>query len=167
MNGVKSSSAIFFGSPHWCSLRFGTNDDHRTAGVIDALTEQVLTEAALLPLEHVGQRLQRPLVRARERLATAAVVEQGVDRLLQHPLFVADDDLRSVELDSRRLQTIVAVDNAAVEVVEIAGRETLPPIKRHERTQIWRNHRHASVSIIHSGLLSLSRKASDDLQTFR
>ena len=35
-----------------------TDDDHRTARVVDALAEQVLTEPALLALQHVGQRLQ-------------------------------------------------------------------------------------------------------------
>jgi hypothetical protein len=34
-----------------------------------------------------------------DRLAAAAVVEERVDRFLEHPPLVADDDLRSVELD--------------------------------------------------------------------
>src|SRR5207302_993813 len=41
-------------------LELGTDDDDRAAGIIDALAEQVLPEAALLALEHVGERLQRP-----------------------------------------------------------------------------------------------------------
>ena len=36
-----------------------TDDDDRTARVIDALAEQVLAEPALLALDHVGQGLQR------------------------------------------------------------------------------------------------------------
>ena len=98
MNGLKSSSAIFLGRPHWCSLQLGADDDDGAARVVDALAEQVLAEAALLALEHVGQRLERALVRAGDGLAAAAVVEQRVDRLLQHPLLVADDDLRGVQL---------------------------------------------------------------------
>jgi hypothetical protein len=43
----------------------GTDDDDRATRVVDALAEQVLPEAAALALEHVGQRLQRTLVRAR------------------------------------------------------------------------------------------------------
>jgi hypothetical protein len=31
-------------------LELGTDDDDRTAGVVDALAEQILTEAALLAL---------------------------------------------------------------------------------------------------------------------
>ncbi len=45
-------------------LQFRTDDDDRTAGIVDALAEQVLTEPALLALQHVGERLQRTLVRA-------------------------------------------------------------------------------------------------------
>ena len=62
-------------------LEFRPGHDHRTARIVDALAEQILAEAALLALEHVGQRLQGPLVGARDRAAAAAVVEQRVDRL--------------------------------------------------------------------------------------
>src|SRR5690606_15358269 len=76
-----------------------TDHDDRPAGVVDALTEKVLAEAALLTLEHVAQGLERALVRAGDRLAAAPVVEERVDRFLQHPPLVPDDDLRSVQLD--------------------------------------------------------------------
>src|ERR1700730_8038007 len=38
------------------------NHNHRTAGIVDALAKQILPEAALLSLKHVGKRLERPLV---------------------------------------------------------------------------------------------------------
>ena len=41
------------------------DDDDRTARVVDALAEQVLAEPALLALQHVGERLQRAVARAR------------------------------------------------------------------------------------------------------
>ena len=40
-------------------LQFRTYDDYRTCRVIDTLTEKVLTEASLLTLERIGERLQR------------------------------------------------------------------------------------------------------------
>ena len=107
MNGLNSSSAIAFGRPHWCSLSSGTDDDDRTARVVDALAEQVLTEAALLALEHVGQRLERTLAATANRLGAAAVVEQRVHRFLQHALLVAENDFRRAvrdELLSRLLR---------------------------------------------------------------
>ena len=119
MNGLNSSSAISFGRPHWCSLSRGPGDDHRAARVVDALAEQVLAEAALLALEHVGQRLERAVARAGHRATAAAVVEQRVDGLLQHALLVVDDDLRRTEIE-QPLEAVVAVDHAAVEVVQVA-----------------------------------------------
>jgi hypothetical protein len=62
------------------------------------------------------------LLLAEDRATAAAVVEERVDRLLQHPLLVADDDLGSVEVE-QLLEAVVAVDQATVEVVEVARGE--------------------------------------------
>ena len=121
-------------------LELRTDHDHRTAGIVDALAEQVLAEAALLAFQHVGERLQRTLVGAGDDAAAAAVVEQRVNRFLQHALFVAHDDVRRLELD-QALQTVVAVDDAAIEVVQVRRRKTAA-IQRNERTQFRRDHRH-------------------------
>ena len=59
-----------------------TNHDHRPGGVVDSLAEQVLTEPALLALDHVGQALERPIARSQHGPLAAVVVEEGVDRLL-------------------------------------------------------------------------------------
>ena len=120
-------------------LELRTDHDHRAAGIVDALAEQVLTEPALLALEHVGERLQRTLVGAGDDAAAAAVVEQRIDRLLKHALLVADDDVRRPQLD-QPLQAVVAVDDAAVEVVEVGGREAAA-VERHQRPQVRRDHR--------------------------
>jgi hypothetical protein len=120
-------------------LQRRTDDDDRAARVVDALAEQVLTEPALLALQHVGEALQGALVGPGDRLAAAAVVEQGVDRFLQHAALVADDDLGSVQLE-QALQAVVPVDDAAVEVVEVAGREPAA-VERHEGPQIRGKHR--------------------------
>src|SRR5262249_38056391 len=114
-------------------------DDDRAARVVDALAEQVLAEPALLALEHVAERLQRALVGPGDRLASATVVEERIDRLLEHAALVPDDDLRRVELE-QALQAVVAVDDAAVEIVEIARREPTA-VERNEGTQIRREHR--------------------------
>src|ERR1700688_3751326 len=120
--------------------QLGADHDHRASRIVDALAEQVLAEAALLALQHVGQRLQRALVGAVDDAAAAAVVEQRVDRLLQHALFIADDDVGRAQLH-QPLQAVVAVDDAAVEVVEVGGGEATA-IERHQRPQVRRNHRH-------------------------
>src|SRR4029079_17049648 len=80
-------------------LEFRPDDNDRTRGVVDALAEQVFAEAALLALDHVGQRLQRTVGRAQHRAAAAAVVKERIDRLLEHSLLVANDDFGRVEID--------------------------------------------------------------------
>ena len=118
-------------------LQLRADDDDGTAGIVDTLAEQVLAEAALLALEHVAEGLERAVVRAGDGTAAAAVVDQGVDGFLQHALFVADDDVRRLQLD-QSLQTVVAVDDAAVEVVEVRGREAAA-VELDHRTQLGRD----------------------------
>ena len=142
-------------------LELRTDHDDRTARIVDALAEQVLAEAALLALQHVGERLQRTLVGARDDAAAAAVVEQRVDSLLQHALFVADDDVRRAQFD-QPLQAVVAVDDAAIEIVQIRRREAAA-VERNERTQIRRDHRNHGQD--HPfGLVARHQERLDDLQ---
>ena len=112
-------------------LEGGADHDDRTARVVDPLAEQVLAEPALLALQHVRERLERPVARSRHRAAAPAVVEQGVDRLLQHALLVVDDDLGRAQVE-QPLQPVVPVDDPAVEVVEVARWRT-----GHRRAGPW------------------------------
>ena len=120
-------------------LQLGTDHDHGTAGIIDALAEQVLAEAALLAFERIGERLERAVVGATQNAAAAAVVEQRVDGFLQHALFVAHDHVGRVQLD-QLLQPVVAVDDAAIQIVQI-GRGETAAIQWHQRTKLGRNDR--------------------------
>ncbi len=137
--GLEELERHLLGQAALVQLQLGTDDDDRTAGVVDALAEEVLTEAALLALEGVGERLERTVVRAAQDAATAAVVEQSVDGLLQHALFVADDDLRRVQVH-QLLEAVVAVDDAAIEVVEV-GRGEAAAVERNERAKFGRDDR--------------------------
>ena len=118
-------------------LEFRTDDDDRAARVVHALAKEVLAETAAFALEHVAERFQRTVRGTGDGAAMAAVVEERVHRLLEHALFVADDDLGGLELE-QRAETVVAVDDATIEIVEIRGRETAT-FKRHERTKIRRD----------------------------
>src|SRR5205085_6906654 len=120
-------------------FQLGTDDDGRTAGVVNTFTKQVLTETSLLALERVGERLERTVVRALQHAAAAAVVEERVDRFLQHALLVAHDDVGRAELE-QLLEAVVAVDDAAVEVIEIRRGEAAA-VQRDERAQLGRNDR--------------------------
>ena len=120
-------------------LELGVDDDDRAAGVVDALAEQVLAEAALLALEGLGERLERATAAARDGTAATAVVEEGVDGLLKHALLVVDDDRRGVEVE-QALEAVVAVDDATVEVVEV-GRREAAAVELHHRAQVGRDDR--------------------------
>ena len=126
--------------PALVQLQFRPDHDHRAARIIDALAQQVLPEPALLALQHVGQRLQRTLVGARDGAPAAAVVEQRVNRFLQHALLVAHDDVGRAQLD-QPLQAVVTVDHAAVQVVQVRGGEAAA-VQRYQRAQFRRDHRH-------------------------
>ena len=119
-------------------LELGTDHDHGTAGVVDALAEKVLAETARLALENLGERLERTVAGARDGAAVAAVVEHSVDSLLEHALLVADDDIRRLE-GEKVLQTVVAVDDATIEIVQV-GRRKATTLQRNERTEFRRNH---------------------------
>src|SRR5262245_3275085 len=104
-------------------LQLWADHDDRTTRVINALAEQVLSEPALLALEQIGQRLERPVSRTGHRTATATVVEQCVDGLLQHPLLVVNDNLRRTEVDES-LEPVVSVNHPTVKIVEIRSGES-------------------------------------------
>ena len=108
-------------------LELGAADDDGAAGVVDALAEQVLAEAAGLALEHVGERLE-------------GAPAGRVDGLLEHALLVADDDVRRLEL-LQVAEAVVAVDDAAVEVVQVARREAAA-LELDERAQVRRDDGH-------------------------
>ena len=76
---------------------------------------------------------------AGDRPAAAAVVDQRVARLLEHPLLVADDDLGRAELE-QPLEPVVAVDDAAVQVVQVGGREAAA-VELDHRPQVRRDDR--------------------------
>ena len=103
-------------------LQVGADDDNGTAGIVDTLTQQVLAEASLLTSEQVGKRLERAVAGAGDGAASAAVVDQGVDGFLEHTLFIAHDDIGRAQLQ-QALESVVAVDDAAVQVVQVTGGE--------------------------------------------
>jgi hypothetical protein len=127
------------GQPALVQPQLRAHHDHRPARVVHALAEQVLAEPALLALQHVRQRLERPLAASADGLGAPPVVEQRVHRLLQHPLLVAEDHLRRAVLD-QLLEPVVPVDHPPVQVVQVARGEP-PAVERHQRPQVGRDDR--------------------------
>src|SRR6185503_6584416 len=126
------------GQPALVELELRSDHDDRAARVVDALAEQVLAEPALLALEHVAQGLEAVVAGAGDRPTAAAVVDQRVARLLEHPLLVADDDLGRTELQEP-LEAVVPVDDAPVQIIEVGGREATT-VELDHRPQVRRDH---------------------------
>ena len=121
------------------NLQLRTNDDNGTSGIVNTLTQKILTETSGFTLQHVRQGLQRSVARAGNRTATASVVDQRVYRFLQHTLLVADDDIRCSQLEEAG-QSVISVDNSAVQVVQVGGGETAA-IQLYHGAQIGRDNR--------------------------
>src|SRR5439155_3357706 len=134
---LKQYQSHLLGQPALMQLQFRPDNDYRTAGIIDAFAQQVLAETSAFALEHVAEGFESAVAGAGHRAAMAAIVEQRIDRFLQHALFVADDDFRRLELE-QVFEAIVPVDHAAIKVVEIGSRETAT-FQRHERAQVRRD----------------------------
>jgi hypothetical protein len=138
--GLEQLERHLLGQPALVQPELRPDHDDRTARVVDALAEQVLAEPALLALQHVADGLQRTIPRPGHRTPAAAVVEQRVDGLLQHPLLVVDDDLGRLQVE-QPLQPVVPVDHAPVQVVQVRRREPAT-VELHHRAQVRRDHRH-------------------------
>ena len=145
-------------------LQLGSDHNNGTARVIDALAEQVLAETSALPLEHVAKRFQRAIAGAGDSAAMTAVIEQRIDCFLEHALFVADNDVRRLELE-QVLQPVVPVDDPAIQIVEIGSREPAA-FERNERPQVRRNDRQ-NIEHHPIGTRVRGRKALDEFQTLR
>ena len=79
------------------NLELRSNDYDRAAGVVNALSEQILAETSFLAAQKVSEALQGSVACTEYCLAYSAVVDQSVHALLKHTFFVADYYLRSVE----------------------------------------------------------------------
>ena len=119
--------------------KFRTDNDDGTTGIIDTLAEQILAETSLLAFQHVRKGLQRTIASTRDGAAMASVVQQGVNSFLQHAFLVADDDFRRMKLQEV-FETIVTIDDTAIQIIQIAGRETTA-FQRNQWTQFGGNDR--------------------------
>ncbi len=160
--GLVQLQCDLLGKAALVKLEFRADDDHRTSGVVDTLAQEVLTEPTLLALDHVGQGLQRAVARTEDGSTAATVVEERIDRLLQHALLVSNDDLGCIEIH-QLLQTVVPVDDAAIEIIEIRGGE-VARFQQNQRSQIRRNDRN-DVEDHPGGVVTALTELFDQLQS--
>ena len=100
------------------NLKLRPYDDNGTSRIVYTFPEKILTETPGLTFQHIGQRFKRPVSRPGNRTAAAAVVNQRINCLLQHPFFISYDNVRRSQF-KEPLQTVVSIDNSSVQVVEV------------------------------------------------
>ena len=88
----------FLGKTALVQLQLGSNHDYRAAGIINALSQQVLAESPLLAFQRVRERLEWTIVGPAQYPSPTTVIKQRVHSFLQHALFIAHDDFRSMEV---------------------------------------------------------------------
>ena len=137
--GLEQFKGHLLGQTTLVQFELRADDDDRTARVVDSLSEKVLTESTLLTLEHVAERLESTVTGAGNGTSASAIVEQRVNGFLEHALLVVLDDLRGLLL-IESLETVVAVDDTTVEVVEVGRCET-STVELNHRAKVGRNHR--------------------------
>ena len=149
-------------------LEVWSYDDHRSSGVVHALPQKILAESTLLALQHVREALQRSVSRPRNWTATPTIIEESVDRLLEHSLFVIDDDLRSSEIQ-QSLETVITVDHTPIEIVQVRGGESTA-VELHHRSKIrwndWNKVQDHRTRIVNTLTVLIPRvKGGHDLES--
>ena len=103
----------------------------------------------MLTLKHIANTLETAApTSCIDGTATTSsrVVDQTINGLLQHALLIVLNHLWCIELDEL-LEAVIAVDDAAVEVVEVA-RCKAPTTQGYHWSQVWwddRQNRHAQA----------------------
>ncbi len=116
--GLEQFQSHLFGQATLVQTKRGADHDHGTPRVVHALAQQVLPEAPLLALDHVGKGFQRALVGTGNRTTAAAVIQQCIHRFLQHALFVAHNDVGRIQVQ-QTLEAVVAVNHAPIQVIQV------------------------------------------------
>ena len=136
-------------------------DYNASAGVVDALAQQVLAETALLTAQQIAQALERAAAGAGHGAAAATIINQGIDGFLKHTLFVAHNDVGRAEFE-QTLQAVITVNYAAVQIVQVAGGEAAA-LQLNHRAQFRRNYGYY-IQYHPLGLIAAGAEGLDDLQ---
>ena len=120
-------------------LEMGPNHNNGTTRIVDTLAQQVSAEAALLAFEHIRERAQFPAASSAKHAPSLGIIDQAVNSFLQHTFFIAHDHVRSAQFE-QSFQTIVAVDHASIEIIQVRSGKTAA-VQLNHRAQIGRDHR--------------------------
>ncbi len=116
--GLKELHSHLFGQAALIEFELGTNRDHRASGIVNTLSEQVLTEASLFSLELIGERFERTGAATTHGACLSAIIDQCIHSFLKHALFIAEDNFRRADL-KQAFEAVVARDHSAIEIVKV------------------------------------------------
>ncbi len=122
---LKKNQRHFLGQSALVYLQLRSNHNHRAARVIDTLAQKVLPKASTLALEHIAQRFQVTIANCRNGTPMAAIVQQSVHSLLQHPLFISNNHFWCFQVQ-QIFQTVVAVNNTPIQIIQVRSRKAAP-----------------------------------------
>src|SRR4029079_5585097 len=177
-NGLNSSSAICFGRPHWCSLSCGPSTMTERPECSTRLPSRFWRNRPCLPLSMsesdfsgrlpgpVTGRPRRPLSNSastascRMRFSLLTMIS-GAPRAGSRLRRLVPVYLGRAGVE-QPLEAVVAVDDAAVEVVEIRGRETAA-VELDHRAQLRRDDRDGLEDHV-LGLVVGVQEGREDLQ---
>ena len=136
--GLKQNQSHLLGDATLMKFQFRANDNDGTTRVIHSLTEKVLSKTTLFALQHIAERLQRPVAGACDGTAMTTIVKKGVNRLLKHSFFVMYYNVRSLQLQ-KILEAIVSVDDSTIQVIQVTGGKT-STFQGNQGAQVRRNN---------------------------
>ena len=128
----EKNQSHFLGQSALVQLELWTDHDDGTARIIHPLAKQVHSETTGLALQHVGKGFERTIPCSRYRTTVPTIIHQGIDRLLQHPLFITNDDFGSLQL-KQITQPVIPIDHPAIKIIQIGSRKPTT-FQRHQRT---------------------------------
>src|SRR5207237_9462845 len=85
---LKEFQRHFLGQTALMKLKLGSYHDHASAGVVHALTKQILPESALLSFKNIGKGLERPVAGAHNHFTASSIFKKGINGFLKETLFV-------------------------------------------------------------------------------
>ena len=107
-----------FRQPTFAQLQVRANDNHGSSGIINPLTEQILAEAPLFAAQRIGQRFQGTAVPTQNLRSVPTIIKEGINRLLEHPLFIADNDIRRMQFQ-QPFKPVIPVDDTLIEIIKV------------------------------------------------
>ena len=79
------------------------------------------------------------IARAGNSPTTSAIIDEGVNSLLEHPFLITYDNLRGTQIEEPP-QPIIAIDHPPIKVVEVRGSKP-SPIQLNHRTKVRGEYR--------------------------